>query len=161
MATRRNKLYLWMIILNFENQRLLLSMTSFEWEFYGGNNIKFLSQVHVCNVCVFVCLLQRLLITCGMIWISYDWLTKFHICYMAAVLIINGRCGLRVQACCINQPNKSKLSLYKPLLLRTLTFFKQLYTRNKTEHFSYKGGCGVRGHTHVGVFNRRAGLGYR
>ena len=35
---------------------------------------------------------------------------------MAAVVIGNDGRGLRVEACRINQPNTSKLSLYKPLL---------------------------------------------
>ena len=37
--------------------------------------------------------------------------------------------------------------------------FKQLYTSNKVECYSYIGGCGVRGHTHIKAFNRRGGLG--
>ena len=52
---------------------------------------------------------------------------------------------IRVSYCCI-----------------TVNFpFKQLYTSCKTEHFSYKGGCGARGYTYIKVFERRAGLGYR
>ena len=38
---------------------------------------------------------------------------------MAAVAIIDDGGGLTVEAHHINQPNKSKLSLYKPLLLLT------------------------------------------
>ena len=34
---------------------------------------------------------------------------------------------------------------------------KQFYISNKTEHFSYKGGCGV---MHIKVFNIRAVFGY-
>ena len=64
---------------------------------------------------------------------------------MAAVIIISDGCGLRVEAHRINQPNKSKLPPYKPLL----SLFKQLYTRNKTEHFNYKGGCSMHGRLHI------------
>ena len=31
---------------------------------------------------------------------------------------------------------------------------------NKTEHFSYKDGCGVHERTHIEEFKRRADLGY-
>ena len=58
---------------------------------------------------------------------------------MAAVVIIDDGHGLTIEACHINQPNKSKLLLYK-LLLHFNVPFKQLCTSNKTEHFSYKGG---------------------
>ena len=67
-------------------------------------------------ICVCVCPPPRLLITSGVIWNPYDWLNKFYRFYMAAVAIINDGCGLTVAACRINQPNKSNLSLYKPLL---------------------------------------------
>ena len=55
------------------------------------------------------------------------------------------------------QPNKSKLVLYKPLI-HCNSHYKQLYLINKTEHFSYKGGCGVHEVTSIEVFKRRAGL---
>ena len=43
-------------------------------------------------VCACVCVAPRLLITSGVIWTSYDWLSKFYSCYMATVVIIvNGR----------------------------------------------------------------------
>ena len=61
---------------------------------------------------------------------------------MAAVVVIGSGCGLTIGALRRNQPNKSKLVLYKLLLSR----FKQLYTSSKTEHFSYKDGCGRHGH---------------
>ena len=48
-----------------------------------------------------------------MIWTPYD---KFYSFYMAAVVVISDGCGLRVEVHRRNQPNKSKLSLYKPLL---------------------------------------------
>ena len=79
---------------------------------------------------------------------------------MAAVVGIVSRHGLRIEAHRRNQPNKSKLTLYKPLL-RLYSHLKQLYISNKMKRFSYKGGCGVRGRTRIEAFKRRAGLGYR
>ena len=67
-------------------------------------------------MCVCVWLPLRQLITSGVIWTPYDWLNKFYSCYMAATVIISGGRGLRVEAHQRNQPNKSKLSLCKPLL---------------------------------------------
>ena len=62
---------------------------------------------------LYVCVpIPRLLITSGMIWTPYYWLNKFYSFYMAAVVAINDGCGLTVKVRCINQPNKSKLSLY-------------------------------------------------
>ena len=75
---------------------------------------------------------------------------------MAVVVIINDRHGLRFKPHSINEPNKSKLLLYKPLF----SLFKQLYTSNKTEHFSYKGGCSMHRSRHIEAFKRRVGLGY-
>ena len=49
---------------------------------------------------------------------------------MTAVVINNDGHGLTVEACYINQPNKSKLSLYKLLLPLNIPF-KQLYISNK------------------------------
>ena len=44
-----------------------------------------------------------------------------------------------------NQPNMSKLAMYKPLLYcnRHLKQLYILYVSNKTEQFSYKIGCGI------------------
>ena len=78
---------------------------------------------------------------------------------MAAIVGIVSRCGLRIESRCRNQPNKSKLSLYKPLLC-LYSHLKQPYISNKMKHFSYKGGCGVHGRTRIEMFKRRAGLGY-
>ena len=63
---------------------------------------------------------------------------------MAAIVGIVNRCCLTIEARCTcrSQPNKSKLALYKPLL-HFYSHLKQLYISNKTERFSYKGGCGV------------------
>ena len=41
----------------------------------------------------------------------------------ATVVIIGSECGLRIEECHINQPNKSKLLLYKPLATYILKFF--------------------------------------
>ena len=79
---------------------------------------------------------------------------------MAAIVGIDSRRGLRIEAHCRNQSNKSKLALYKPLL-HFYSHLKQLYISNKTECFSYKGGCGMRGRTRIKAFKRRADLGYR
>ena len=76
---------------------------------------------------------------------------------MAAIVGIVSRRGLRIEMHRRNQPNKNKLALYKPLFR---LYLKQPYISNKMKRFSYKGGCGVRGHMHIKVFKRRAGLGY-
>ena len=44
------------------------------------------------------------------------WLNKFYCFYMAAVFGIVSRRGLCFYACHINQINRSKLALYKPLI---------------------------------------------
>ena len=93
-------------------------------------------------------------------WTPYDdWLNVkqvLQLFYMAAVVVISDGGGLRIEACCKNQPCNTKLSLYKPLLL------KQLHISNKTEHFSCRGGYGVRGcYTCIKAFKTRADLGYR
>ena len=68
------------------------------------------------HVYEYVCLSPKLLITSGMIWTSYDWLNKFYSFYMAAVVDIISRHGLRIDARHTNQPYKNKLELYKPLI---------------------------------------------
>ena len=78
---------------------------------------------------------------------------------MVAIVGIVSRCGLRIEARRKNQPNKSKLALYKPLL-RLCSHLKQPHISNKTKRFSYKGVCGVCGRTRIEAFKRRAGLGY-
>ena len=75
-----------------------------------------------------------------MIWNPYDWLNKGYSFYKAAKVVISDRHGLTHY---FNTP------------------FKLLYTNNKTECFSYKGGCGVHGHMCIEVLKRRAGLSYR
>ena len=79
---------------------------------------------------------------------------------MAAIVGIIIRHGLTIESSHRNQPNRSKLALYEQLL-HFYSKLKQLYISTKTEHFIYKGGCGIRGSTHIKTFKRRAGLGYR
>ena len=56
---------------------------------------------------------------------------------MKAVVSIISRHYLGIEACRINQPDKTNLVLYKPLI-KLYGHLKQLYISNKTEHFSYK-----------------------
>ena len=72
----------------------------------------------------------------------YDWLNKFYSLYMTAIVGFVSRRGLWIEVRHKNQPNKSKLALYKRLLYWN-SHLKQLYISNKVERFSYKGGCGV------------------
>ena len=57
-----------------------------------------------------------------------DWLNKYYSFCMAPIVGIVSSCGLRNEARRRNQPIKSKLALYKPLL----HFYSQLYMSNKT-----------------------------
>ena len=75
---------------------------------------------------------------------------------MGAIVNIISRRGLGIEARRRNQPNKSKLTLYKPLL-RLYSHLKLPHISNKMKRFSYKG---VRERSHFKVFKRRAGLGY-
>ena len=77
-------------------------------------------SMHVC-LCVSA---MRLLIARGIVCTLYDWL-NFYSFYMVAVVISSGR-SLSIKACCRNQPNKSKLVLYKPFF--TLTVALNSYT---------------------------------
>ena len=92
------------------------------------------------HVCVCMRLYVCVPLTSGVIWTPYDWLSKGCSFYVAGVIIISSGCALRIEAH-KNQPNKSKPSLYKPLL-PLLTFFLSscTYTSNKVEHFSIKVG---------------------
>ena len=97
---------------------------------------------------MYVCLsvsAPRLVIVSGVIWTPYDWLNKFYCFCIAAVIGIVSRHGLTIEAHCRNQHNKSRLALFKPLL----HFYSQLYISKKMEYFSYKGGCGIGGHTSI------------
>ena len=67
-------------------------------------------------VCVFVYMYPppRLLITSDVIGMKlslYDWLNKFSRFCIVAIDSIISRCGLTIEVCHINQPNKSKLAL--------------------------------------------------
>ena len=94
-----------------------------------------------------------------MILTQYDWLNKYYSFCTAAIVNIISRHSLRIGARHRNQPNKSKLALYKPLL-RLYSHLKQSYISNKTKRFSYKGGRGVRGRACIEAFQRKAGLAY-
>ena len=108
-----------------------------------------------------MCLLPRLVITSGMICTLYYWLNKFYSFYVAAIVGIVSRHALTIEVRRRNQPNKSNPALYKELP-HFYSHLKQLYIlSNKTEHFSYKVGCGICGRTHVKMLKRKAGLGYR
>ena len=77
--------------------------------------------------------------TSGVIWTPYDWLNKFYSFCMGAIVGFVSRHGLTIEAHGRNQPNKSKVALYKPLL-HFYSDLKKLYIRNKTEHFNIKVG---------------------
>ena len=79
---------------------------------------------------------------------------------MAVIVGIVSRHGLKNEARHINQPNKSKLALYKRLL-HFYSHLKQLCMSNKTERFGYNAGCGMQVGTCIEVIKRRSGLGYR
>ena len=92
-----------------------------------------------------------------MILNPYDWLNKLYRFYVVALVSIISRHGLTIEAHCWNQCNKNKLSLCKPWI-HFNGHVKQLYKSNKTERFSYKGGCGICGHTCIKIFKRWLGL---
>ena len=60
----------------------------------------------------------RLLITSGVMWAIYDQLNKLHSFCMSAIVSIDSRHSLTIEACRRNQPNKSKQILYNQLLPR-------------------------------------------
>ena len=67
--------------------------------------------VYVC-VCMCVCVPLKLFTTSGIIWILYDWLNTFYSFYMAAIVVIISRCGLRGEA---YYKIKTKLMLLYPV----------------------------------------------
>ena len=79
---------------------------------------------------------------------------------MAVIVGIVSMHGLKNEVRHTNQPNKSKLALYKHLL-HFYSHLKQLCMSNKTECFGYNGGCGMQVGTCIEVIKRRSGLGYR
>ena len=72
-------------------------------------------------VCLCECLLLKLLITSGMMWMSYDWLNKFCSCYMATVVVIVNGHGLGIVRVVDTNPI---LLLLLVLLCRTLKEYK-------------------------------------
>ena len=69
------------------------------------------------------------------------------------LILVTSRFGLRIKHIAkTNLCTKNMVGLYNLLLL----FLKWLYINNKTECFSYKGGCNV---TYIVSFKRRASLG--
>ena len=65
-----------------------------------------------------------------------EWPTNFKLLFqvlpfIVAIVGIIHRRGLRNEVCFRNQPNKSNLALYKPLL-HFYSHLKQLYMSNKT-----------------------------
>ena len=75
--------------------------------------------VYVCvSVCACVCVCVRVCVsTPEHDTIPADWLNKFCIFYIAGIVDIISRCGIRfkVHAHHKDQPNKSKVALYNPL----------------------------------------------
>ena len=117
-----------------------------------------LSMACVCvyvYACVSVCLPPKLVIPCSVMWTPFDWLNKFYNFYKEAVVGIDSRWGLRIQACCRNQPNRSKIWIHFN------SHLKQLYISNKMEHFRYKGLCGIHWCTHIETLKRRASFSYK
>ena len=108
----------------------------------------------VCG-CVCVCPPEAIVISSGvigMIWTPYDWLNKcYSYCMYCGYSWSKPLVGVDLQLKHIveSKPaNKGKLTLHKPWI----HFYKhvnQLHISNKTERFSYKGGCGVRLSRHL------------
>ena len=67
---------------------------------------------------------------------------------MVAVVVIVSKRGVSIDAHHGNQPNKSKLVLFKALIHINshLNLLLCEYAHNNKEHFRYKNGCGVCGH---------------
>ena len=76
---------------------------------------------------------------------------------MAVIVGIVNRRGLAIEVHYRTQYNKSKLVLFKPWI-HFNSHLNQLYIGNKTERFSYKGGCGICGLVLSKTFKRRASL---
>ena len=98
-------------------------------------------------VCLCVCLPQSVLITSDMIAMkssSYDWFNRLYGFYIVAIVGIVSKCGLTIEVCHRNQPNKSRLAPCKPWIHFT-SHLKLLYITNKMECFNYKGGCDMHG----------------
>ena len=64
---------------------------------------------------------------------------------MVAIVVIVSKRGINIDAHHGNQPNKSKLVLFKALIHINSHLNPSLheYIHKNKEHFSYKNGCGV------------------
>ena len=60
-------------------------------------------------ICANVCPPPRLLIAGSALWTPYDWLKKFCIFYITAVVAVSSGYGFRIEARHRNQPGNSKL----------------------------------------------------
>ena len=107
-------------------------------------------------MCLCVSALEAIIITSGMIWTPYYWLTKGYNFYMAAVVIIGGGHCLRIEQCWRNQPSKSKPSLYIAITF-TLTFLLNSCTQTARQSASVTNvGCSV--HRCIEVFKEELAL---
>ena len=70
---------------------------------------------------------------------------------MAIVVVIINGLGLGIDTRRRHYPTKSCLALYKGLI-HCNSHYKQPYLSNKTECFSYKGGCGISECMHIETF---------
>ena len=97
--------------------------------------------MHV-RMCVCVCVhplsYKKLVMWCGVIWTSYDWLNKFCNIYMAAIVgIISKHIALKLK--CVVETNLIRVSYCCiSCSFHFNSYLKQLYISNKTERFSYK-----------------------
>ena len=77
---------------------------------------------------------------------------------MASMIGIIGRHGLRIEAYVIETNLLTVSFCCVSCSFHFNSYLKQLYISDKTEHLSYKSGCGV---TCIEVFERSTSLGYR
>ena len=79
-----------------------------------------------------------------MIWTPYNWLNKFYNYYMVTIVSIVW--GVALELKLVVETNLIRVSYH--CISHSFHFkshLKQLYLSNKTEHLSYKIGCGVYG----------------
>ena len=106
-------------------------------------------------MCLCVSALEAIIITSGMIWTPYYWLTKGYNFYMAAVVIIGGGHCLRIEQRWRNQPSKSKPSLYSHYFY--LTFLLNSCTQTARQSASVTNvECSV--HRRIEVFKKDLAL---
>ena len=80
---------------------------------------------------------------------------------MATTVAIVSRCDLTIEECHIESNIIRKIYC---CIIHSFHFhchLKQLYISIKTDQFSYKGVCDVRGYTHIEGVKRRASFDYR